>query len=84
MAVVVGVLEGLAGIAVYRASTLVGVALVGERDAEGQQERAAVPRKRRPQRNPETHVAEALRSAYDEAVRETIPDEFLALLGKLS
>ena len=58
--------------------------MVAERDLEGGKEGAAVPRKRRPQRNPETHVASALRSAYEETVRETIPDEFLALLGKLS
>ena len=29
-------------------------------------------------------VSKALRSAYDEAVRESIPDDFLDLLGKLN
>ena len=29
-------------------------------------------------------VAKALRSAYNEALRETVPDDFLDLLGKLS
>ncbi|WCT73379.1 NepR family anti-sigma factor [Sphingomonas naphthae] len=32
----------------------------------------------------ENHVGNALRSAYDEAVREDVPDEFLDLLRKLS
>jgi hypothetical protein len=30
------------------------------------------------------HVGKALRSAYDEALREDVPDDFLDLLGKLS
>ncbi|UUR07795.1 NepR family anti-sigma factor [Sphingomonas glaciei] len=29
-------------------------------------------------------VGKALRSAYDEALREDVPDDFLNLLGKLS
>ncbi len=29
-------------------------------------------------------VGKALRSAYDEALRENVPDDFLDLLGKLS
>ena len=29
-------------------------------------------------------VAKALRSAYNEALRESVPDDFLDLLGKLS
>ncbi len=29
-------------------------------------------------------VGKALRSAYDEALREDVPDDFLYLLGKLS
>ncbi|WP_344709118.1 NepR family anti-sigma factor [Sphingomonas humi] len=29
-------------------------------------------------------VGKALRSAYDEALREDVPDDFLDLLGKLS
>jgi hypothetical protein len=32
----------------------------------------------------DTHVANALRSAYEEAVREDVPPEFLDLLGKLA
>lgn len=30
------------------------------------------------------HIAAALRDAYDEAVREDVPSEFLDLLGKLA
>lgn len=30
------------------------------------------------------HVGKALRSAYDETLREDVPDDFLDLLGKLS
>ena len=41
-------------------------------------------RRKRAQRGPESHVAGALRTAYEETVRETVPDEFLDLLGKLS
>jgi hypothetical protein len=35
-------------------------------------------------RGSDPHVANALRTAYDEAVREDVPAEFLDLLGKLS
>ena len=31
-----------------------------------------------------THVSSALRSAYEEAVQESVPQEFLDLLGKLA
>jgi hypothetical protein len=33
---------------------------------------------------PESHVANALKTAYEDAVREDVPDEFMDLLGKLS
>ncbi|NIJ07641.1 hypothetical protein FHS31_001237 [Sphingomonas vulcanisoli] len=42
------------------------------------------PRKKRGSSEPDTHIASSLRSAYEEAVREDIPQEFLDLLGKLS
>lgn len=32
----------------------------------------------------DTHVGQALRSAYDQALSEDVPDDFLDLLGKLS
>ncbi len=40
-------------------------------------------RKKKPG-GPDTHVANALKTAYEDAVREDVPDEFLDLLGKLS
>lgn len=44
---------------------------------------ARTPRKKRPD-GPETHIGSALRTAYEETVRESVPDEFLDLLGKLN
>jgi hypothetical protein len=35
-------------------------------------------------RGSDPHISNALRSAYEEAVRESVPDEFLDLLGKLN
>ena len=35
-------------------------------------------------RGPDPHVANALRNAYEEAVSENVPQEFLDLLGKLT
>jgi hypothetical protein len=35
-------------------------------------------------RGPDPHVANALRNAYQEAIGEDVPQEFLDLLGKLS
>jgi hypothetical protein len=35
-------------------------------------------------RGADTHVASALRDAYEEAVSEDVPKEFLDLLGKLT
>jgi len=35
-------------------------------------------------RGHDPHVANALRSAYEEAIREDVPQEFIDLLGKLS
>lgn len=35
-------------------------------------------------RNPDQHISNALRSAYEEAIQEDVPPEFLDLLGKLS
>ena len=44
----------------------------------------AKPARRRSPRAPDTHVANALRCAYEDAVREDVPREFLDLLGKLA
>ena len=35
-------------------------------------------------RGADPHVSSALRTAYEEAVQENVPQEFLDLLGKLS
>lgn len=39
---------------------------------------------KRAARGADPHVSNALRSAYEEAVKEDVPSEFLDLLGKLS
>lgn len=43
----------------------------GDRDKKGKKQRS-------------TDLGRALRSVYDDTLRETVPDEFLDLLGKLS
>ena len=52
--------------------------------AEGDRKADQASRRKRAQRPPESHVARALRSAYEETIQEQVPDEFLDLLGKLS
>ena len=43
------------------------------------------PKQRKPRKGAGTdEVGKALRSAYDETLREEVPDDFLDLLGKLS
>ncbi|MEH3105999.1 MAG: NepR family anti-sigma factor [Sphingomonas fennica] len=56
----------------------------GGADDGGNVPDGAPPREPRPTRPRDNHVGIALRSAYDEAVREDVPPEFLDLLGKLS
>ena len=49
--------------------------------------RKKAPEKRAPKKRPTKRgndVGRALRSAYDETLREEVPDDFLDLLGKLS
>ena len=56
-------------------------------DKKGRDVKAVVgnsPRNKRSVVQPDSQIATSLRSAYDEAVREQIPQEFLDLLGKLS
>ncbi len=48
----------------------------GEKKASGTSKRGA--------RSADPHVAHALRNAYEEAVSENVPQEFLDLLGKLT
>lgn len=45
--------------------------------------RAATERKLRPRRDSSSPVGRALRTVYDETVREAVPDDFLDLLKKL-
>ena len=64
------------------------MAFVDEKDSDRRRKSSEVedvaseapPSKKRP---PAADVGRALRSAYDEAVREEIPPEMLDLLGKL-
>jgi hypothetical protein len=42
------------------------------------------PARKKKSGGPESHVANALKTAYEDAVREDVPDEFMDLLGKLS
>ena len=49
---------------------------------KGAREGASTDRKVRGQRTAD--VGRALRSVYDDTLRESVPDEFLDLLGKLS
>ena len=51
--------------------------------AAGPDKQASVTVKRGA-RGPDPHVANALRNAYEEAVSENVPQEFLDLLGKLT
>lgn len=51
--------------------------------ASGREKPVSGPGKRGA-RGHDPHVANALRNAYDEAVSENVPQEFLDLLGKLT
>ena len=57
-----------------------------ESDEAGQARRSkmstASPRTARKQRS--SDLGRALRSVYDDTLRETVPDDFLKLIGKLS
>ena len=55
-----------------------GKAREGQRDTDGK------TRRKRVAKAPDTHVAHALRTAYQETVREDVPDDLLDLLGKLA
>lgn len=48
-------------------------------------DRQPAPKPKKPRKGAGSDdVGKALRSAYDEALREDVPDDFLDLLGKLS
>lgn len=59
---------------------------MGERSgAEGNRKRPAAKPPSRKKRAPRANdIGRALRSVYDETLREEIPDDFEDLLGKLS
>jgi hypothetical protein len=53
--------------------------------SDNNNDRQPAPKPRKPRRSAgPDDVGKALRSAYDEALREEVPDDFLDLLGKLS
>jgi hypothetical protein len=58
----------------------------GESEGAGRRKRSGRPpdpqKKNKKQRS--SDLGRALRSVYDDTLRETVPDEFLSLLGKLS
>jgi hypothetical protein len=59
--------------------------LTTDRDSEATKHNSVKPgRTQRAGRGADAHVSEALRSAYDQAVNEDIPKEFIDLLGKLA
>jgi hypothetical protein len=53
------------------------------KQADGSLPSPAKARRKRSAGSPDD-VSRALRSAYDDALREQVPDDFLDLLGKLS
>lgn len=60
--------------------------LSANNDADNRQpgkERSETPKKRR-RANPPGEVGKALKTVYDNTLREEVPDDFLDLLGKLS
>ena len=57
--------------------------LVDEKKVRQGKDGTPAPKKKRAAPRPDGHVAGALRTAYEETVREDVPAEFLDLLGKL-
>ena len=53
------------------------------RSAKGETKRPPKPKGGTESSKPSRNVGDALRQAYDEAVRETVPDDLLDLLKKL-
>lgn len=45
---------------------------------------AAVPREKGARKHRSADLGRALRSVYDDTLRESVPDDFLDLLGKLT
>ena len=58
---------------------------VTELSSDNSNDEPRVAKPKRPRKGAGTDdVGKALRSAYDETLREEVPDDFLDLLGKLS
>jgi hypothetical protein len=51
---------------------------------KGKRQRKPVEGDRKARNQRTADVGRALRSAYDDTLRESVPDEFMDLLGKLS
>jgi anti-sigma factor NepR-like protein len=66
------ILRGAFGLTADKTSKVTG----RDKQASGTAKRVA--------RGPDPHVAHALRNAYEEAISEDVPQEFLDLLGKLN
>jgi hypothetical protein len=58
----------------------------GESEGPRQRVRAAKPRDpdRKAKKHKASDIGRALRTVYDDTLRESVPDEFAHLLGKLS
>lgn len=54
------------------------------RKAEGDDSPAKPATGKKGRRKPAADVGRALRSVYDDTLRESVPDDFMDLLGKLS
>ncbi|UAK26420.1 hypothetical protein K8P63_00330 [Sphingomonas nostoxanthinifaciens] len=60
-----------------------GLTSIKKNGSAGREKTGAEAGAKRP-RDPDQHVANALRSAYEEAIQEDVPPEFLDLLRKLN
>jgi len=56
----------------------------GHAEGERRSGRPAKPAEKKGRKQRATDLGRALRSVYDDTLRETVPDEFVNLLGKLS
>ncbi len=56
----------------------------GAPDPKGSDGAAAQTGKSKDRRKPSAEVGRALRSVYDDTLRENVPNDFMDLLGKLS
>lgn len=57
--------------------------LSGSKTGDGRDSGRAAAARKAPRRDKATPVGRALRSVYDDTLRETVPDDFMDLLRKL-